>query len=464
LPAQAMSLYTYDLDSLVYMSPQIVEGTLGGQHRTNNFTCWEIRISGVHKGALKVQQSIDITALDFFRVSSNGFWNNDPLKEGAHLFLFLDRAKSTFLYDVPANAEIYWPAPSGVRLVAGEKVLAFSQYNNPGPYLAVLNGAGTNAAVPTVPEFRDQIHKSMSCVEKWRAVLEGKPTTNDIPLFLEILQEEKSNHGFGGPGSITDKVCKHLVELHDVTALTNALALNPGLAGALDSGFDTRAGRRFLWSQIEGQGHSVEERTKWAGLLAHAGEGAAEEHHLRRIAKLACSPGQDEKLQAALLNGLRELENWRRFTQADKSPDSTTRRGMDEAELVLRAYAHDTDFQEVRHRIDLVLAQFSGQKGIVSILKVGSYDAAARRLNYHYDFVVWEGTNVTTQIAFQHPRTRQTWLAPADLGPFAAHTAAGGIKDVIVPKDLPKGHYRVFCEFFQDGVYVAASRYFEADL
>ena len=179
-----MTLYSYDLDSLVYMSPQIVEGTLGGQHRTNNFSCWEIEISGVHKGILKVQHSVDITALDFFRVSSNGFWNSDPLKEGAHLFLFLGRAKSTFLYDIPANAEIYWPAPSGVRLVVGEKVVGFSQYNNPGPYLAVLNGAATNTAVPTVPEFREQILKSISRVEKWRPLLEGKPTTNDLPLLL----------------------------------------------------------------------------------------------------------------------------------------------------------------------------------------------------------------------------------------------------------------------------------------
>ncbi len=29
-PAQAMTLYSYDLDSLVYMSPKTVEGTLGG--------------------------------------------------------------------------------------------------------------------------------------------------------------------------------------------------------------------------------------------------------------------------------------------------------------------------------------------------------------------------------------------------------------------------------------------------
>ena len=66
---QGMNLYTYDLDSLVYMSPQIIEGKLGGTHRTNNVTVWEIKISAVHKGGLKVGRFIDLTALDFYRVS-----------------------------------------------------------------------------------------------------------------------------------------------------------------------------------------------------------------------------------------------------------------------------------------------------------------------------------------------------------------------------------------------------------
>ena len=64
-----MDLITYDLDSLVFMSPQIVEGRLGGTQVKNNETVWEFKISAVYKGALKVGQSIDVTALGFFRVS-----------------------------------------------------------------------------------------------------------------------------------------------------------------------------------------------------------------------------------------------------------------------------------------------------------------------------------------------------------------------------------------------------------
>jgi hypothetical protein len=33
-----MDQYTFDLESLVDMSPQIVEGQLGGEHRINNVT------------------------------------------------------------------------------------------------------------------------------------------------------------------------------------------------------------------------------------------------------------------------------------------------------------------------------------------------------------------------------------------------------------------------------------------
>src|ERR1700733_3566946 len=55
-----MDLYTYDLDSLIYMSPQIVEGKLGSEHRTNNVTVRELKISAVHKGILKAGQSIDV--------------------------------------------------------------------------------------------------------------------------------------------------------------------------------------------------------------------------------------------------------------------------------------------------------------------------------------------------------------------------------------------------------------------
>jgi hypothetical protein len=116
---QGTNLCTYDLDSLVYLSPEIIEGNLGNEHFTNNVTVQSLKISAVRRGRLQVGQSIDVTALDFYSVSHKGFWGGDKLKNGDQVFLFLDRAKNTFLYPIPANADVYWAAPSGVRLAGG---------------------------------------------------------------------------------------------------------------------------------------------------------------------------------------------------------------------------------------------------------------------------------------------------------------------------------------------------------
>jgi hypothetical protein len=463
---QGMDLYTYDLDSLIYMSPQIVEGKLGSEHRTNNVTVRELKISAVHKGILKAGQSIDVTALDFYRVSKNGFWGNDQLKEGDKLFFFFDRARNTFLYDIPKDAEIYWAAPSGVRLVVGEKAVGFNQYENPGPYLAILEGVATNTAIPTVENLRGQIHESMARVEKWRPLLEREATTNDIPALLEILRVEKYFGGYAAPQSITAIVCNHLVGLHDISALTNALNINDKLSWILNGGYDSLAGRQFLWSKIADETQPIEVRIKWANFLSKAGEGDLEEHQLKRIAEFAVRPNQDQKLQAILLDSLQQLQNWWRFTHAGNVPDADTQTGINEAASILKSFSEKMDSEEIKYKIDLVLAEFNGEKdGIISILRFGNYDASARRLNYHYDILVWKGANLTAEIAFQNVETGQKWNMPANLDvKLTDHEQAGGIKDVTLPKDLPSGHYRVFYEFLQEGKVVCTSHYFETDL
>src|SRR5581483_4757482 len=183
---QAMNQYTYDLDSLVYMSPQIAEGTLGSEYSTNNVTVSDFKISAVHKGSFKAGQTIQLTALDFYSVAEKGFWNERKLKNGDQFFFFGDRAEETYVYHIPYDAEIYWPAPSGMWLIFGGKALDSWQFNNPGPYVTVLEGAATNTSILTIDELRKRIHESMNRVEKWRPVLESA-TTKDIPTLLEIL-------------------------------------------------------------------------------------------------------------------------------------------------------------------------------------------------------------------------------------------------------------------------------------
>src|SRR6185437_8392639 len=103
-------------------------------HRLDNNTVWPFEITTVHKGSLKVGQSINLTALEFFQVYGKGYSGNHHLKEDDKLFFFGDLAKSAFLYPISTNAVIYWPAPSGIRLVVGEKAVEFYQISNPGPY------------------------------------------------------------------------------------------------------------------------------------------------------------------------------------------------------------------------------------------------------------------------------------------------------------------------------------------
>jgi hypothetical protein len=82
----------------------------------------------------------------------------------------------------------------------GEKALNFFQYNNPGPYVAILNGAVTNTAIPTVTKFREQIQESIQRMEKWKPLLEREATVQDIPALLQILRERNQTdsrpHGF----------------------------------------------------------------------------------------------------------------------------------------------------------------------------------------------------------------------------------------------------------------------------
>lgn len=171
-------------------------------------------------------------------------------------------------------------------------------------------------------------------------------------------------------------------------------------------------------------------------------------------------------MQATLFENLRQLQNWWRFTHFDHAPDAAAQSGINEAASILKSFSEKTDSEEAKYQIDLIFGEFSGEKeGIISILKFGNYDDSARRLNYHYDILVWAGTNLTTEVVFRNVKTGQRWSAPSNLDvKLSGHTQAGGIKDVTLPKDLPKGRYRVFYEFSQDGKLVCPSHFFETDL
>jgi hypothetical protein len=463
--AQGMDLFSYDLDSLVYMGPQIIEGRLGVAFVTNNFTAWEFKISAVYSGDFKVGQSVDITALGFFCVSKYGPFGNDPLKEGDQLFLFLARAVGDGLfYRIPQNAEIYWPAPSGVRLVEGEKALEFNQYNNPGPYLAILKGAATNPAIPTIAEFRQQIRGSIPRVDSWRPVLEQKPASNNVPALLQILRQRQSGNTSGrwGRDFLSEKVCQTLANLHDADALLEAAQIS-GYRRDLSAGFGTPAGRDFLRRQIADEHEQVDRKILCANLLAAAGEGGLPERHLERIAELAAQPKQNQKVQVALLDSMHQMARWGLIPGGGTNADPTMLENREETGAILTRLARESDSEEVKYEIDLVLPAlgFNPLSSRNCLLQLDHYDPLTRKLYMRCHVSGVAGMN-PVPIAFVNVKTGQKWSALSMLYFHGDETESPS--DVVVPNDLPHGRYRVFYEFMQNGKVESTSHYFEADL
>ena len=99
--ARAMNLYTYDLDSLAYMSSDVVEADIVGSKPNKNFEIVQVRVTDVRKGHFTKGQTVDLIALSFFYKTGADTFNSKPLAAGDHLFLWLVKATKTFLYDIP---------------------------------------------------------------------------------------------------------------------------------------------------------------------------------------------------------------------------------------------------------------------------------------------------------------------------------------------------------------------------
>lgn len=487
-----MNLYTYDLDSLVYMSPQIIEGELGSEHRTNNFTVWNIKVSKVHNGILKVGQTVEVTALDFFRKpAGEPYSNTERLKEGDKLFLFLDRAKDTPLYNVPKDTEIYWPVPSGVRLVMGAKAVGFSQYyGNPGPYVAESFGAETNTAIPTVTELRGQIRESAPRTDKWKLLLNREASTDDIPQLLQLLIERRSHKEWRDRDDVAETICVRLANLHDFSALAEALR-GPNHwyeSSVLGRGFGTPAGREFLLATVADEGKAIGERIQYANLLTEAGgtyrskfqdisanswrltDSATNSsgHYLKRIAQLATRDGANPDLQLAL------LKFFQRQNPGGNVKDPALTEDIKDADTILESFLKRTAAEDVKYELEMALnahhdaSSVLNSTPIISILRPrnprDNYKAPQGRLSFEYNILTLREGTWTTRVALVDVKSGRKWNAPTTKNITKAGTQSQGSDEIALPTDLPHSHYHVFYEYVENGNIVSSSHFFETDL
>ena len=67
--ARAMNLYSYDLDSLNYLSSEVVEADILGSKPNKGFEIVRVRVAQTYKGRFSKNQIVELTALSFFTKS-----------------------------------------------------------------------------------------------------------------------------------------------------------------------------------------------------------------------------------------------------------------------------------------------------------------------------------------------------------------------------------------------------------
>jgi hypothetical protein len=184
--AVAMDLPHYDLDSLVYVSTDIILADLS-KDANGNYTA---TVTETLYGALRPGEKLDALTpfLMFFQ----------PLNDGQKVIRFLDRRprQYDFFHQDAAKSPFAVP-PSGVYLIDEyEHVHEYFQQNNPGPYVAqgysffvehTVPTEKEDLALPSLEEVKGRIATTVKSVIPIRSFLDQPTTAADVPSLTKLL-------------------------------------------------------------------------------------------------------------------------------------------------------------------------------------------------------------------------------------------------------------------------------------
>lgn len=486
--AWAMDLVTYDLDSLVYMSSDIVEAQLVRNYTEHNLTLVEIKVTAVYKGAIKVDQSLAITALDFYRVPDEKMRRNStPLPIGASCFFFLVRAKAKFLWDIPDDAVVYWTVPSGLKLVQDNKVMGFAQQMNPGPYVAQMPEDHADMTFPTLEEFRAQLPLRITQTTAWAAQPEQPATT---PQLLQLLRERIQHAQRWQQDAIAEAVCRQLAYQQNPVILFEAISLNPpgNCPSILARGLGTPDGREALLQQLSNSKEPLAQRMIYARLIQQAGSiyqtkytdkgwivtGKLEQNngeYLTRIARIAMQNQWQEGYCLSLLQSLDYLLNG-----ISQSKNDALQADAQTAQIVLKSLYNTTKSEQIKFQIEInanrenrkTYDQLNAPGGaVISLVTIPDQQRyskpTARNLAFEYHIDVLNEPIDPPSLVFLNLKTKKTYLIPTEIS-FQNNQGASGGKSITLPPDLPHGRYHIYLRFTSDGKVVSNGHFAETTL
>ena len=212
LAAAAMDLPHYDLDSLAYMSTDIVTATLS-VGSPQQFTA---TVADILYGSLKSGDKLETLSpsLSLYR----------PMEKGQRVILFLDRRprQRDFFHPEVSSPSVL---PSGVYLIDDyEHVHQYYQESNPGGYSAAgyrfsleksVPTKEQDLALPTLADVTSRIAASLKSVQPLRPLLDKVATRDDATALLDLLDARSRGRKGCRSDAIIDRLGDQLRSLND---------------------------------------------------------------------------------------------------------------------------------------------------------------------------------------------------------------------------------------------------------
>ena len=282
----------YDLDSLCFMSSDILAGQL--LSAPDSLGIGLLRIDYSYKGHLKSRGMIGIADLNFYEcpiaadrltqrernAPRDRYPQRQTVQRGDRLILFLERAEPAATLDKGKfAAPVYVPFPSGVRMVRRGRVFAFTPEKRylthweprtdllP-PYL--LDGGRERV---TSERFEEDIEFAIAASNGMRRHFADLRSDAQTPWLLRLVRARARIWVDGTTDQISEIACARIANLHDVALTNDALAMTVPAAwrAILGQGLACREGRDSLLLQIGNRATPLQARIDCAKMLADLG-------------------------------------------------------------------------------------------------------------------------------------------------------------------------------------------------
>jgi hypothetical protein len=500
----AYSREYYDLDSLVYLSEEILVGRIGNTDRAKGFDLTELKVDSVYMGVRKKGDTVKITGLYAFRKPATTLpdLNSIPLEKGTQLIVFLDDVTPKSIRPEPGSRgdTEYQLVGCGVRAVVNGKVLRFYQRGNPGPYV-VESDAGNIKRSPSLEDFARQISETVPRMKDFAAKLDKATASGDAQWFVRTLRERAELARSQGTRShytdhLSDLAAMGLADLHTPELLEQALKYGTWQTRILAGGFGTPAGRDYLLGVIKDAKQPQERRLRLAGVIGDAyfvygsrlknietnsGQivgkaGVKNDNYITRIARVVLENITDEKLCLTLM---RTIDFFGRTIV--QTNDDDTRADFKQALAVLKEAYDKCTSETLRFEIEQATAHFSRELYDRLGSRCGSvisrlYYTDPKRytvpneksLIFQYEYSVVSKGNYETAVVLHSQAQGKEYMLPVKLfrhsWNYSPGSTGGGSNVVVLPKDLPKGKYRVYLQATENGRVVSKGHYYDTDL